>query len=170
VGELEVLDQLLIRRRLLERGEILAVEVLDQRLFDRCQIVGGPHHRRDRREAGAAGRPPPPLAGDQLEAGPSTTADQDRLQHTDLLDRRGQLGERLLVEVHAGLVGIRGDVGDRDLDEEGTLTALGAGPPLGRDERAESLTETATPNHGTSLATSRYATAPRERGSNVMIG
>ena len=34
VGEAEVLDQLLVGGRLLERVEVLAVEVLDQRLLD----------------------------------------------------------------------------------------------------------------------------------------
>ena len=40
VGQLEVLDQLLERGRLLERGQIVAVEVLDQRLLDRADVVG----------------------------------------------------------------------------------------------------------------------------------
>ena len=35
LGQPEVLDELLVGRRLLERVEILAVEVLDQRLLER---------------------------------------------------------------------------------------------------------------------------------------
>ena len=35
VGHAEVLDQLLVGGRLLERVEVLAVEVLDQRLLER---------------------------------------------------------------------------------------------------------------------------------------
>ena len=38
VGEPEVLDQLLVRRRLLERVEVLAMEVLDQRLLERRSV------------------------------------------------------------------------------------------------------------------------------------
>ena len=37
VGEVEVLDQLLVGGRLLERVEVLAVEVLDQRLLERAE-------------------------------------------------------------------------------------------------------------------------------------
>ena len=67
VGQPEVLDQLLEGGRLLERREVLAVEVLDQRLLDGADVVvGRAHDRRDRRPAGPLGRPPPPLAGDQL--------------------------------------------------------------------------------------------------------
>ena len=56
VGELEVVDQLLEGGRLLERGQILAVEVLDQRLLDDAEVVG----RRTR--AGIVARPARPAA------------------------------------------------------------------------------------------------------------
>ena len=52
VGEIEVLDQLLERGRLLERGEVLAVEVLDQRLLDRRR-----GRRSSRTIAGIVARP-----------------------------------------------------------------------------------------------------------------
>ena len=67
VGQLEVLDQLLEGRRLLERGEIVPVQVLDQRLLDRADVVGVAHDRRHGGETGSLGGAPAPLAGDQLE-------------------------------------------------------------------------------------------------------
>ena len=60
VGELEVLDQLLVGRRLLQRGEVLAVEVLDQRLLDGAHVVGGADDGRHRRSARPDG---PPASG-----------------------------------------------------------------------------------------------------------
>ncbi len=66
VGELELLDELLVGRRLLERVEVGAVEVLDHRLLERRGVVEHSDERRDCGEAGPAGGPPPALAGDEL--------------------------------------------------------------------------------------------------------
>ena len=52
LGELEVLDQLLVGRGLLERVEVLAVEVLDQRLLERRR-----RRRRRARSPGSSARP-----------------------------------------------------------------------------------------------------------------
>ena len=119
VRQSEVVDQLLEGGRLLERREVLAMEVLDQRLLDDGQVVGAAYERRDRRQPGAPGGTPPALAGDQLVAGPRLDrADQDRLQDADLLDAGGELGQRLLVEVDARLMRVGRDVGDRDVDQD----------------------------------------------------
>ena len=102
LGEAEVLDELLVGGGLLERVEVLAVEVLDQRLLERRR-----RRRRSRTmagmavEAGPLGRPPPPLPGDQLVGAVAGRPDQDRLQHAELADRGGQRRQRLLVEVPA---------------------------------------------------------------------
>ena len=40
VGELEVLDQLLVRGRFLERVELFALDVLDDRLLEHGRVVG----------------------------------------------------------------------------------------------------------------------------------
>ena len=53
VGQAEVFDQLLVGARLLERAEVLAVEVLDEGLLDSRQLVGLADQRRDRRESGS---------------------------------------------------------------------------------------------------------------------
>ena len=118
VGQLEVLDQLGERRRLLQRGEVLAVEVLDQRLLDGADVVGRAHHRRDRRQPGPAGRPPASLAGDQLVALRPPRRTSTGWSTPSSLDRGGQLAERVLVEVHPRLVRVGDDVVDRQLDVE----------------------------------------------------
>ena len=60
VGELEVLDQLEVCRGLLERGEVGAMEVLDERLLDGGDVVGVAH---DRRDLGRGRRGAPPATG-----------------------------------------------------------------------------------------------------------
>ena len=45
VGEAEVLDELLVGRRLLERVQVLAVQVLDQGLLERGGVLDRPHDR-----------------------------------------------------------------------------------------------------------------------------
>ena len=53
---------------LLDRREILACDVLDEREDQRLAVVGLADERRDRREPRRAGRPPAALAGDELLA------------------------------------------------------------------------------------------------------
>ena len=66
VGEPEVLDQLLVGGRLLERVEVVALEVLDERLLERGRVVGVADERGDRLQPDPARRAPAALAGDQL--------------------------------------------------------------------------------------------------------
>ena len=111
------------------------MEVLDQRLLDDGEVVGAAHERRDRRQPGAAGSSPPTLAGDQLVAGAGLRgAHQHRLQHAELLDAGGQLGQRLLVEVHPRLVRVGGDVGDRDVDQDRRVVTARRRRLAGRDQ------------------------------------
>ena len=53
MGQAEVLDELLVRAGFLERVELLALEVLDQRLLERRAVVGLP----DRARGSSGGRP-----------------------------------------------------------------------------------------------------------------
>ena len=115
VGEREVLDELLVGGRLLERVELLALEVLDDRLLEHRGVVGDPDDRGDRLEPDAPRRAPAALARDQLVAVAARPRDQHRLEHADLADRVGERGERLLVEVLARLLRVRPDRRDRDL-------------------------------------------------------
>jgi hypothetical protein len=146
--QLEVVDQLPEGGGLLERSQVLPMEVLDQRLLHDGEVVGSPHQGGNRRQPGAAGRSPPPLAGDQLVAGGRLGgANQHRLQDTELLDACGQFGQRLFVEVHARLVRVRSDVADGDIDQDRGVVAARRCRLTGRDERAQPLAETATPRH-----------------------
>ncbi len=115
LGELEVLHQLLVGGGFLQRVEVLAVQVLHQGLLQRQHVVHRAHHHRDGRQPGPLGRPPPPLAGDQLVALVPDLSHEDRLQDAQLGDRRGQGGQRLLVEVGARLMWVGGDRPHRHL-------------------------------------------------------
>ena len=114
VGEGEVLDQLLVGRGFLERIELLALDVLDDRLLEHRGIVGRTHDRGDRLQPDPARRAPAALAGDQLEP-VAARAHEHRLEHTDFADRLRQRGERLLVEVLARLLRVRTDRRDRNV-------------------------------------------------------
>ncbi len=83
LGQAEVLDQLLVGGRLLERVEVLPMQVLDQRLLQGVGVGRGAHEGRDGRQAGPLGRPPPALTGDQLELAADAGSDQHRLEHPD---------------------------------------------------------------------------------------
>ena len=89
----EVVEQLLVGGRLLERVQLAAVQVLQQGVAQQVVVVGVPDDRRDRRQAGLRVARQPPLAHDELVArrrrrplGGDRPHD-DRLQHADLADR-----------------------------------------------------------------------------------
>jgi hypothetical protein len=69
VGQPELIDELLIGRRLLQRVEVFAVEVLDQRLLETRDIAGvGLHEYRNGLQTGTTGSTPAPLPCDELVA------------------------------------------------------------------------------------------------------
>src|SRR5688500_9174128 len=109
---LVLVDQTLVRARRLERVEILADEVLDQRSLEGFDLRQLAHEHRHFVQTRALRCAPAPLAGDDLEAlgprGPGRSlADQDRLEHAELAQRGGQLIEPLLFEARARLVAAR---------------------------------------------------------------
>jgi hypothetical protein len=83
---------------------------------------------------------PAALTHDQLVPAGGELADHDRLEEADLLDRRPQLLQRLLVEDLPRLLRVRFDRGDRDLPEPrtwygreiGILLVTAGGPVLDR--------------------------------------
>ena len=151
VGKPEVLDQLLVRRRLLERVEVVAVKVFDQRVLERGGVVGLAHQRRDPVEPHAPGGTPPSLARDQLVA-VLDRPDEHRLEHADLTDRVGQGAEGLLVEVAARLETVRPDRLDGQLLEPVPTSAVGVDLDTGGDECPEALTQSAASRHGSPLS------------------
>ena len=127
VREREVLDQLLIRRGFLERVQLLALDVLDDRVLEHRGVVGDPDDGGKRLQPDPAGRAPAALARDELVA-VVPLAHEHGLEHADLADRLGQRGERLLVEVLARLLRVRPDRRDREVRE---ATRLSATVPVG---------------------------------------
>ena len=145
LGVGEVLDQLLVGRRLFERVQILPMEVLHQRLLEGGDVIGGSHHHRDRSKAGSLGRPQTTLPGDQLVA-VVELAHQDRLEDAQLLDAVREPLERLLVEGTAGLVGVGSDRLDRDLGQP-RRDGIGILPGSGRDQRGQPSSQSALTRH-----------------------
>ena len=117
----EVLEQLLVGRRLLEGVELAAVEVLQQRVPEQVRVVRLPDDRRHDVQAGTLRRPPAPFAHDELVTRGAVTRGtyDDRLEHADLPDRARQFLEGVLVELRARLPRIRPDRLDRYLGEMG---------------------------------------------------
>ena len=157
VGQGEVLDELLIRGGFLERVQLFALHVLDDRLLEHRCVVGGADDRGDRLEPDPARGTPAALARDQLEAvaaGPN----QDGLEHTDLTDRLRQRGQRLLVEVLSGLLRIRADRRDRDV----LKTDLVVRDDARRDQRTEASTQSSGSCHGSPPSPARDRRRLRE--------
>jgi hypothetical protein len=127
VGELEFLEQPLERRGFLERAQVLALDVLDQRDRERGVVVHVAHDARHLGEARELGRAPAALAGDDLVAPASDRAHADRLDQALRADRVGKLLQALRVHPGARLVAARLDVADRDLPELGALIAAEGG-------------------------------------------
>jgi hypothetical protein len=107
VRELELGDQALQALRLLQRVQVLALQVLDQR-HHRGGLVGHlAHQHRHFFEPGQARGAHAAFAGDDLVAPLGRRADgphQHRLHHALRLDALGQLVERALVHARAWLV------------------------------------------------------------------
>ena len=142
--ELEVLDQLLVGGRLLERVEVLPVEVLHQGLLQRQDLVHGAHHDGDRGQAGALGGAPASLPRDQLEPVVGQLPDEDGLQDAQLRHGGGQAGQRLLVEVGPRLVRVRRDGSHRHLPK---ARARLAARDVRRDQRPQPPTQPAAACH-----------------------
>ena len=137
LGELLLLESELLQEcpeRLgeLDRAEVLAVDVLDQRLAQEVRVVGIAQDHGDGRQAGDLGRPQPALPRDQLVP-VARLADHDRLQDADLPDRGRQGADLLLVPVGAGLLRVRGDGVHRHLEQPGALSPASGAPGISAD-------------------------------------
>ena len=135
LGEVEAAHQVAVGLGLLDRVEILALDVLDQRHFQGPVLGDVLDDHRDVLEPGPLGGPPAPLAGDDLimVAG---IAHHQRLDHPLLADRGDQFRHLGVVEALARLPGVRAEFLDR---AEEILVA----PFLGRrgDQGADPLAE-----------------------------
>ncbi len=115
LGAGEVVEQLLVRGRLLQRVELRAVQVLQQRVPQQVVVGRVAHDRGDPLEPCLARGPPAPLPGDELVAVGTGRPHHDRLQQPDLADRVDELAERLLVEDGPWLTRVGRDLTQRQL-------------------------------------------------------
>ena len=144
LGHPEVVDQPPVGARLLDRAQVLALDVLDQRQLQLVAVGRLAHGDRHARQARGGRGAQPPLAGDQPVAHGAGLAarqlrHQQRLDHSVLAHRLRQLLERRVVHLRARLVRIRLDLHDRDL-ADGPPGEL-AGGRAARDQRAEAASE-----------------------------
>jgi hypothetical protein len=79
--ECELVHQDCEGARLLDGGQVLARDVLDQAEQQRLAVVRLADHGRHLAHAGFPGRAPAPFAGDQLVAAGGPRPDDDRLHH-----------------------------------------------------------------------------------------
>jgi hypothetical protein len=137
VGHAEFVDEALDAHRLLERVEVLALDVLDERHGERGLVGNLAHQHRHFVQAGELRSAPAPFAGDDLVAAAVDRAHQDRLHDALRLDRGGQLVQRLLVHVRARLV----LAGLQVVDAQGVLApaARCCCRPAGRRARGRGL-------------------------------
>jgi hypothetical protein len=130
VGGAELVQQLLVGRGLLERVELLAVQVLQQRVAQHVVVGGLADDGRDRLQARLPTGPPAPLAHDELVALAAVVVGQlphdDGLEQPDLADGHDQLGQRLLVEVGARLQRVGRDAVDRTSANRAPATGCAA--------------------------------------------
>src|SRR5438105_6199587 len=109
-------DQLLIPFRLLDRVQILALDILDQGQLGGGRLVDLADDRRDRVQPGALRRAPAALAGDDLIAlAVAVRPQQDRLEHAALGNRIGEFVDRILAELDSRLIGVGANAPDLDL-------------------------------------------------------
>ncbi|OIQ68146.1 hypothetical protein GALL_502640 [mine drainage metagenome] len=107
----------MIALRLFHRIEIFALNVLDDRDFERVRIADIDRHDRHLVQAGDLRRTPAALAGDDLVAilRAAHRPHHDRLDHAMLLDRIGEFAEFGIGEFAARIARIRLEEFDRHL-------------------------------------------------------
>src|SRR4051812_46013000 len=101
-----IVDEPFIGLGLLDRVEVLALDILDQRDLERLLVAEFAHDGGDFVEPGALRRAPAPLAGDDLEA-MTVRTDDDRLDDAARLDGSGELDQAFLLEDAARLAWMR---------------------------------------------------------------
>jgi hypothetical protein len=152
VGQVEFVDQALQRLRFLQRVEVFALDVLDQRHRDHGAVVDHAHHHRHFGQAGTLRRTPAAFAGDDLvgatalAVGADMLAHHDRLDHALRADRRGQFLQLRVVHRAPRLV----FAGHHRIDRQGAQRVAGhrlqrrrLGGGLGAEQRFQSAPEAA---------------------------
>ncbi len=156
----------------LDRVEVLALHVLDERELEGDvgrDVLHDDHHFTEARLLRCA---PPSLAGDDLEAvltGRGATYD-DGLQDSVLADRGGELLEGLGVEVLARLPLLRNELLER-AHEDRTLGCARAGDSGGRRRDGEESVEPAPESalFGILVADAGRQRAPPAAGTGTLV-
>ena len=117
VGHLEVIDQAAQRRGLLQRIEVFALDIFDQRHCNGDFIRHVTHDRRDGLDTGDLRGTPASFAGDQFVTIVPGRAHHYRLHHTLRPDRICQLIQLVLVENRSRLKAARSDHLERKITQ-----------------------------------------------------
>ncbi len=120
----ELVDQLAVRVGFLDRVQVGALDVLDDRQLELVPVGKLADDGRDPLQPSQSRGTHASLAGDEdvpLEG----LRDDHRLEHAVLADARGEIRQLLLVDVAAGLIGVRCDPAERDLVRAGRLRGTG---------------------------------------------
>src|SRR5690606_435532 len=117
VGAVEIPQQLVVGRGLLQRVELGAVQVLQQGVQEELLVLGGPDDRRDLLQTRLTAGPPAALTHDELVLARTGLPDDDRLEEADLLDGGDELREGVVVEYRTRLTRVRSDRVQRNLRE-----------------------------------------------------
>jgi hypothetical protein len=116
MGDAEVGEELLVCCRFLEWVQVLAVDVLDQRVPEKRIFPGQTNDRRNRRQACQLCRTDTALPHDDLEAILLRT-NHDRLKYPDGRDACRKLLECFLIKGRARLLWVRVDPIQGNIDE-----------------------------------------------------
>ena len=148
----------LIRLRLFDRVEVLALDILDQRNFERLRIVEVADDDGHLMQPGPLRRAPAAFTRDDLII-VTVRPDDDRLDQSARGDRGGEFVEQRIVEMATRLIGVRRQGADRQHAYAARRVALGAGRDrcLGRhltQQRAEAPPQ---PGRAAALATIAHA-------------
>jgi hypothetical protein len=112
VGDIELVEQLLVGRRLFQRVQLRSVDVFQEGVTQQIVVGRFSHDRGDSGQACRLGRAPAPLPHDELIARSARRvecADHDRLHEAELADRVHEFGERFVVEHLTRLARVRLD-------------------------------------------------------------
>ena len=125
MSALEVLQQLLVGRSLLQRIELNTVQVLQQRVTQQIDVVRIPNDRRNRLQPGFFGSAKTPLTHNKLvpkllSRSSRHLTHHNRLQQTHFCNRGCQFRDVLFIEDLTGLTRVRVDQLHRNLSEAGT--------------------------------------------------
>ena len=116
LGEPELLDELAVGQRLVDRVEVGALHVLDEGDLELRPVGELANEGRDALQADQARGPHAALAGDELVA-VEGLGDEHRLEHAVLADACRELLEHRVVDPVARLVRVRGDARERHLHD-----------------------------------------------------